>query len=63
MNNNACIGQGQINMKSRYFPSAAIEVTFVNKKLLKLNNNNRGYKLNGYNHINARQYGDCQLID
>jgi len=52
MNNHGNLPRQQISAKSRFYPTHAIEVTLVNKKLIKLNSDVRSYALNSKNTIN-----------
>lgn len=58
MNNFACLAG--YSDGSRRFPSFAIEVTMVNKKLIKLKSNSRSYALHPKNHPNSYSR-DCQM--
>lgn len=53
MTNFACQDKSEIDKKNRYFPSFAIEMTFINKKLITIKNNTRSYKLHPLNHPNS----------
>jgi hypothetical protein len=61
MNNHACIATYMDRQnKVRYYPSFAIEVTLVNKKLIKLHSDKRSYALPNGNTPNKGGV-DCQL--
>lgn len=62
MNNHACVFRGAGNPPDRFYPSFAIEVTLVNKNLIKINAPTRSYTLHSKNTPNA-YYQDCQLKD
>jgi len=62
MNNHACVNRGAGSQPNRFYPSFAIEVTLVNKKLIKVNGQTRSYSLNSRNNPNA-YFQDCQLQD
>jgi hypothetical protein len=62
MNNHACVFRGSGNPPDRFYPSFAIEVTLVNKRLIKVNEPTRSYSLSPKNTPNA-YFQDCQLKD
>jgi hypothetical protein len=45
MNNYACVGTNELQNKARFFPSFAVEVTLVNRRLIKINKPTRSYAL------------------
>lgn len=61
MNNNACFNISLIEQKSRIFPSKAMEVLLVNKRVVLLNKNTRSYKLHPSFVPNNVQKIDCQI--
>lgn len=63
MNNYGNLPLQLMSAKSRFYPSHAIEVTLVNKKLIKLNSDVRSYELNQKNIINNPNDEDRQMKD
>jgi hypothetical protein len=61
MNNYACRSSSG-NSTDNFYPSFAIEVTLVNKNLIKVNKPTRSYSLNSKNTPNSVSK-DCQLKD
>lgn len=59
INNNGCWAKHLT--QNNYFESLAIEVTLVNKNLLKIKSDTRSYLLNPKNYINNQQIPDCQM--
>ena len=55
MNNHACMRNG------RKLPARALEVTLVNKKLIKKNSESKSFSLHKLNHPN-RSGSDCQVL-
>lgn len=47
--------------KGGYYRSSAVEVSLVNKRLIKINSDTRSYKQNPLNAINNRRKRDCQM--
>lgn len=62
MNNYACVGKNELDSKTRFYPSFAIEVTLVNRRIIKIKSPTRSYTLHPQDRPNRGGY-DCQLKD
>ena len=63
LDNNECVGEYENSRDYRRFKSTAMEVTLINRRLLKIMDDSRLYLTNFKNTVTSILKPDCQMND